>query len=152
MIEGFSDPKQTFLSRYYSAIQAQKSNHLKYHEISFEYCKGGFFQKVRWIFFRSPNLKKKYSKKLSWAWNLNFPPITVYCNWRENLNFKLRIVFWNNFFWRFGDLKNESNFLKRSHLYCKSGNVLNFLTIFDKTGLSVQFMNDRAGKIALHVE
>ena len=36
-----------------------------------------FFQKVWWNFFRSPNLKKKYSKKLSWAWNLNFPPITV---------------------------------------------------------------------------
>ena len=33
-------------------------------------------------------------------------------------NFKLRIVFWNIFFfWRFADLENESNFLKRSHLY-----------------------------------
>ena len=30
-----------------------------------------------------------------------------------NLNFKLRIVFWNTFFWRFGDLKNESHFLKK---------------------------------------
>ena len=37
LIEGFSDPKQTFLFRYYSAIQAHKSNHLKYHEISFQY-------------------------------------------------------------------------------------------------------------------
>ena len=46
-------------------------------------CKGGFFQKVRWNFFRSPNLKKKYSKKLSWAWNLNFPPITLYSYCQE---------------------------------------------------------------------
>ena len=36
--------------------------------------KGGFFQKVRFIFQIS---KEKYSKKLSWTWNLNFPPITV---------------------------------------------------------------------------
>ena len=33
--------------------------------------KVAFFQKVRWNFFRSPNLKNKYSKKLSWAWNKN---------------------------------------------------------------------------------
>ena len=45
---------------------------------------------------------------------------TVDCNWRENLNFKLRIVFWNNFFWRFGDRKNTSHFLKKSHLYLLS--------------------------------
>ena len=28
-----------------------------------------------------------------------------------------RIVFWNNFFWRFGDLKNGSLFLKKRRLY-----------------------------------
>ena len=45
--------------------------------------KGGFFSESAIRFFRSPNLKKKkYSKKLSWAWNLNFPPITLYCYWR----------------------------------------------------------------------
>ena len=32
---------------------------------------------------RFSNLQKKYSKKLSWAWNLNFRPITVKCFWRE---------------------------------------------------------------------
>ena len=41
-----------------------------------------------------------------------------------NLNFKLRIVFWNYFFWTFGDLKNESNFLKRSHLYYKQSDTM----------------------------
>ena len=32
------------------------------------------------------------------------------------LNFKFKIVFWNIFFSRFGDLKNESHFLEKSHL------------------------------------
>ena len=45
-----------------------------------------------------------------------------------NLNFKSRIVFRNNFFWRFGDLKNTSHFLKKSHLYnaafkCRRQNI-----------------------------
>ena len=45
--------------------------------------KGDFFQKVRFIFQISKSQKKKYSKKLSWAWNLNFPPITIKCYWWE---------------------------------------------------------------------
>ena len=43
--------------------------------------KGGFFRKCD-VFFKSP--KKNYSEKLSWTWNLNFPPISVYCHWRES--------------------------------------------------------------------
>ena len=45
--------------------------------------KGGFFQKVRFVFQISKSQKKKYSKNLSWAWNLNFPPITVKYYWRK---------------------------------------------------------------------
>ena len=45
--------------------------------------KGGFFLESEIRFFKSRNLQKKYSKKLSWAWNLNFPPITIYCYWQE---------------------------------------------------------------------
>ena len=56
------------------------------------WLKGAFFQKVRWTFFRSPNLKKVYSKKLSWACNSNFPPITVKCYWREI--WKTNRTFW----------------------------------------------------------
>ena len=44
--------------------------------------KGVFFQKVRFVFQISKS-QKQYSKKLSWAWSLNFPPITVKCYWRE---------------------------------------------------------------------
>ena len=56
--------------------------------------KVAFFQKVQWNFFRSPNLKKKIPKNYH------------------------GLVFWNIYiFLRFGDLKNESHFLKKSHLY-----------------------------------
>ena len=53
--------------------QAKVNSTVSYHV----FLKVAFFQKVQWNFFRSPNLKKKCSKKPSWAWNLNFPPITV---------------------------------------------------------------------------
>ena len=72
-----------------------------------------FFRKCN-SFFKSPNLQKtilnlkfKFSANTTLLWLAG------------NLDFKLRIVFWNIFFWRFGDLKNESNFLKKRHLYIK---------------------------------
>ena len=34
--------------------------------------KGGFFQKVRFVFQISKSPKKNYSKSLSWTWNLKF--------------------------------------------------------------------------------
>ena len=36
-------------------------------KITFTPTKGGFFSESTMKFFQSPNLKKKYSKKLSWA-------------------------------------------------------------------------------------
>ena len=41
--------------------------------------KGGFFSESAMCFLYLQISKKKYSKKLSWAWNLNFPPKTLYC-------------------------------------------------------------------------
>ena len=38
--------------------------------------------------------------------------------WARILNFKSRIVFWNIFFWRFENLKNESHFLKKATFTC----------------------------------
>ena len=58
------------------------------------FLKVAFFRKCD-SFFKSPNLKKKYSKKLSWTWNLNF---------------KLRIV-WNIFILEIW--KTNSLFLKK---------------------------------------
>ena len=68
--------------------------------------KVGFFRK--WdLFFKLPNLPKKYSKK-------NYPELEIWISclliWAGISNFKLRIVFWNNFL---GDFKNESHFLKK---------------------------------------
>ena len=37
-----------------------------------------FFQKVGFVFQISKSPPKKYSEKLSWTWNLKFPPITVF--------------------------------------------------------------------------
>ena len=77
----------------------------------------------RWLIFRKcdsffVSIKKKYSKRLFWTWNWKSPPINRIMLWAGILNFKSRIVFWNIFFfWRFGGLKNESHFLKKSHLY-----------------------------------
>ena len=45
--------------------------------------KGGFFSESAMCFLNIQISKRKYSEKLSWTWNLNFSPITVYWNWRE---------------------------------------------------------------------
>ena len=67
--------------------------------------KVAFFQKVRFVFL---NLQKKYSKKLSWAWNLNDGAcmvrkadatvlyilyILLAYPWRRNSSFRLSIKF-----------------------------------------------------------
>ena len=62
--------------------------------------KVAFFQKVRCVFQKFQISKKIYSKKLSLTWNLNF---------------KLRIVFWNIFFEIWRSEKNSLHFLKKSH-------------------------------------
>ena len=78
--------------------------------------KGGFFSESVIRFFRSPNLKKEIFQKTILNLKFKFPAKNTLLLLAGNLNFKLRIVFWNIFFWRFGDLKNESHFLKKSHL------------------------------------
>ena len=44
---------------------------------------GGFFSESAIRFSNIPISKENYSKKLSWTWNLNFPPTTVLSNGRE---------------------------------------------------------------------
>ena len=89
-------------------------------QINARLFKGGFFQKV-WCVFQ---FSKKYSKLLSWTWNLNFPPITV------NNKFKFQAQDGNLEYFYFGDLKNESHFLKKATFKRSSINdVRQFLTI-----------------------
>ena len=45
--------------------------------------KGGFFPESAIHFLDLQISKKKYSKKLSWTWNLKFPPKTVLCYGQE---------------------------------------------------------------------
>ena len=78
--------------------------------------KGVFFFRKCDLFFTSPNLKKKIFQKAILSLKFKFPANNSKVLLAGNLNFKLRIVFWNIFFLRFGDLKNTSHFLKKSHL------------------------------------
>ena len=45
--------------------------------------KGIFFSESAIHFLNLQTSRKKYSKKLSWTWNLKFPPITALCYGRE---------------------------------------------------------------------
>ena len=67
--------------------------------------KGGFFSESAICFFKSPNLQKRIFQKTILNLKFKFPANKSKVLLARNLNFKLRIVFWNIFFWRFGDLK-----------------------------------------------
>ena len=53
-------------------------------------------------FFRSPNLEKNILQKTILSLKFKFPANNTLLLLAGNLNFKLRIVFWNIFFLRFG--------------------------------------------------
>ena len=78
-----------------------------------------FFQKVKFVFQISQS-----PKKLSWAWNLKFPHISV------NNIFKLQAQ--DNFLGRLEDLKNKSHFLKKKTFTGKRPNlkIFFFLKVF----------------------
>ena len=63
--------------------------------VAIHYSKGGFFSESAIRFSDLQISKKIYSKKLSWAWNLNFPPITLYCLeiWKTNRTFWKKATF-----------------------------------------------------------
>ena len=68
--------------------------------------KGVFFSESAMCFFKPPNLQKNIFQKTILNLNFEFPANNTLHLFAGNLNFKFRIVFWNIFFWRFGDLKN----------------------------------------------
>ena len=67
--------------------------------------KGVFFRKCD-VFFKSPNLQKNIFQKTILSLKFKFPANYSILCLAGNLNFKLRIVFWNIFLGGFGDLKN----------------------------------------------
>ena len=80
--------------------------------------KVAFFRKCD-SFFKSPNLKKKIFQKTILSLKFKFPANNSKVLLAGNLNFKLRIAFWNIFFWRFGDLKKQIALSEKSHFYWK---------------------------------
>ena len=83
--------------------------------IIFDPTKGGFYSESAIRFLDLQISKTKYSEKLSWAWNLNL----LFTVFGGKFKFQAQDSFSEYFFWRFGDLENESHFLKKSHLYSK---------------------------------
>ena len=83
-------------------------------------------QKVRFVFQISQSTQKNIPKNYPELeiWNSNPYQKTTYSN------SKLRIVFWNNFFVRLGDLKNESHFLKKATFKVGSSPLAYFSEIF----------------------
>ena len=78
----------------------------------FPRIKGGFYSESAIRFLDLQISKTKYSEKLSWAWNLNL----LFTVFGGKFKFQAQDSFSEYFFWRFGDLKNASHFLKKSHL------------------------------------
>ena len=77
------------------------------------FVKVAFFQKVQYVFQIS---NKKMFKKTILNLKFKFPAKNSKVLLAGNSNSKFRIVCWNIFFERFGDLKKGSHFLKKSHL------------------------------------
>ena len=80
--------------------------------------KGGFFQKVLFVFQISQSPKWKYSKLLSWAWNLNLLFTVVGGKFKFLVqDSDLECIF-------FGDLKNTLHFLKKKISSESGGHIL----------------------------
>ena len=78
-------------------------------------AKGGFFFSESVIRFSNLQIsKKKIFQKTILNLKFKFPAYITLLLLARKLDFKPRIVFWNMFFGRFGDLKNESHFLKKA--------------------------------------
>ena len=99
--------------KYIASHSIARANLKKKAKKSWLSTKGGFFSESAICFSNLQISQKKYSKKLFWAWNLNFPPIIA----NTKFKFQAQDSFLEYSFWRFWDLKKRSLFLKKSHLY-----------------------------------
>ena len=99
---------------------------------NFGVCKGGFFfQKVRFVFQISKSRKKIFQKTIL-SLKIKFHANITLFLLAGNLNVRLRIVFWNTFIWRFGDLKKfHRTFWKKATFSCS----LCYLVIFQSLKL-----------------
>ena len=80
--------------------------------------KCGFFSESSIHFLDLQISKKDYSKKTILSLKFKFPANYIqYTVIGRKFKFQTQDSVLEYFFWRFADLENESNFLKRSHLY-----------------------------------
>ena len=93
--------------------------------------KVAFFQKVRFI--QPP--KKTILQKTILNFKFKISAQNSIMLWAGFSNFELKIALWNIFFSRFGDLKNEPHFLKKSHLYFHSLFQVQILSPLRQEGL-----------------
>jgi hypothetical protein len=91
----------------------QQLQYLLYVICTLKLLKVAFFRECN-LFFRSPNLKKKVFQKTILSLKFKFSANNSKALMAGNLNIKLRIVFSEYFFLRFGDLKNKLHFLKKA--------------------------------------
>ena len=88
--------------------------------------RGGFFSESAMCFSNLQISKKKYSKKTILNLKFKFPTNNSKVLLAGNLNFKLRIVFWNIFFWDLEIWKMNRTFWKKPPLTVKQ-NAWNLL-------------------------
>ena len=93
-----------------------------------DYAKGSFYSES---VIRFSNLQKKIFQVTILSLKFEF---FVYC-YGEKFKFQVQDSDLEYFFWRFGDLKNTSHFLKKATLRTKTSCGLKRLTISSKTSL-----------------
>ena len=82
----------------------------------FIFCKGGFFSESSIHFLDLQISKKKLFQKTILSLKFKFPANYSILLLAGNLNFKLRIVFWNIFFWDLEIQKTHHTFWKKRFL------------------------------------
>ena len=81
---------------------------------AFFLLKVAYVQKVRSIFKISRSPKKKYSKKNILNLKFEIPTHNSIMLWGGNFEFQVQDSILEYFFWRFGDFKTQSHFLKKA--------------------------------------
>ena len=79
-----------------------------------DHLKVAFFSESAISFSNLPISSKKIFQKTILSLKFKILAHNSIMLWAGILNFKFRIVFWNIFFLRLGDLKNELHFLKKT--------------------------------------
>ena len=100
--------------------------------------KGGFFSESEIRFSNLPISQKNYPELEIW--------ISCLLIWAGISNFKIRIVFWNNFFWKIGRFEKRISLSEKKHLYLNNGNKINPLHLVSRRGF---YQTKNSAKVGL---